>query len=147
MTGLILNLKPNEKFLVNGIVLANGPKRGQIKIEGDEAKVLRLSDAMHPDDVDTPVKRVYYAAQLVLSCDLDEAKTQPELVRELRRLEFALMEADSGQMTKAVAAAEKGHYYSVLCHLKRILPLEAELLAHSVQQPAPQMQEKVSKVA
>ena len=98
MSGLILNLKPGEKFLVNGIVLENGSRRGQIKIEGNAAKVLRLSDALHPDDVDTPVKRAYYLAQLILSCDMSEEEAQPALLQDLKKLEFALAETDNGQL-------------------------------------------------
>ena len=157
MSGLILNLKPGEKFLVNGIVLENGPKRGQIKVEGDQAKILRLSDALHPNDVNTPVKQAYYMAQLVLSGDIDEAMIKHALLRDLRKLEFAMMEADSGQLAKAIVAATKSRYYSVLCHLKRVLPLEAKILAHSSQQVGseieqsdiqkPDTPEEITKVA
>jgi len=69
MSGLVLSLKAEEKFLVNGALLINGSKRSQIRIGGDDVNVLRLSDAMHPREVTTPVRRVYYAAQIYLSGD------------------------------------------------------------------------------
>jgi len=60
MSGLVLSLKAEEKFLVNGALLINGSKRSQIRIGGDDVNVLRLSDAMHPREITTPVRRVYY---------------------------------------------------------------------------------------
>jgi len=69
MSGLVLSLKAEEKFLVNGALLINGSKRSQIRIGDDDVNVLRLSDALHPDEVTTPVRRVYYAAQIFLSGD------------------------------------------------------------------------------
>ncbi|MEM9988290.1 MAG: flagellar biosynthesis repressor FlbT, partial [Pseudomonadota bacterium] len=72
MAGLLLNLKPYEKFLVGGIVLQNGQRRSQLRILDDKAGVLRLSEALHPDRVKTPLTRAYYAAQSIVVGDESE---------------------------------------------------------------------------
>ncbi len=129
MSGLVLSLKADEKFLVNGALVQNGPKRTQIKLPDSSVNVLRLSDVLHPDEINTPVKRAYYMAQLILSGDADCDKGKPELLMYLDDLAkvFAntvLFDA----IEKAIEAANKERFYSVLNILKRVLPVEAEML-------------------
>lgn len=133
MAGLVISLKPNEKFLVNGAMLTNGPKRGQICITNDNVHVLRMSDVIHPSDANTPVKRAYYAAQVILSCDA----TVDEMNEEIRDRLSVLAEvfehtAFLEVIKKAQKAALNERYYSVLCALKPLLPVEEQLLASPV---------------
>ena len=71
MSGLVLKLGPKERVLVNGAVIENGDRRSRIAILTPNANILRLRDAIRPDDANTPVRRVCYIAQLVLSGDVD----------------------------------------------------------------------------
>jgi len=129
MSGLVLSLKANEKFLVNGALLINGPKRSQIRVGDEDVCVLRLSDALHPDEVTTPVRRVYYAAQLYLSRDVKNDDIAGELLDGLNALEIVFeMTEMVTYIRKAQKAADIGRYYSVLVALKPLLGLEAELL-------------------
>ncbi|GLQ24359.1 putative flagellum biosynthesis repressor protein FlbT [Algimonas ampicilliniresistens] len=129
MAGLLISLKPNEKFLVNGALLSNGPKRGQICVEGEGINVLRLSDVIHPDDVRTPVTRLYYAVQTLLSGDAagDEAC---DLVEQQFRTLTSVFENTplSDMLLKSYKAWVDGRTYSSLCRLKPLVPIEAELL-------------------
>ena len=50
-------------------LIENGDRRGRLSIITPNANILRLRDAIHPDEVTTPVRRVCYIAQLVLSGD------------------------------------------------------------------------------
>lgn len=130
MAGLVLSLKPNEKFLVNGALLENGPKRSQIRIETDGVNVLRLSDVIHPDDVNTPIKRIYYAAQLVLSGDETVENTEASIKSGLETL-LLVFEGTNyvKNIAKAITAIDNGRYYSVLCALKPLLTIEKDMLA------------------
>ena len=58
MPGLILKLGPGERFVANGVVIENGDRRARLNILTPDSKVLGLRVAIHPDEVDTPVKRV-----------------------------------------------------------------------------------------
>ena len=132
MAGLVLSLKPNEKFLVNGALLENGPKRSQIRIEAEGVNVFRMSDVIHPDEVNTPIKRVYYAAQLVLSGDNSIENMEPQVKSGLASLVSVFAGTEMiKNILKAVSAVEHGRYYSVLCALKPLLNIEQELLDHS----------------
>ncbi|MGR3541865.1 MAG: flagellar biosynthesis repressor FlbT [Hasllibacter sp.] len=77
MTGLVLKLAPGERLLVNGAVLENGPRRAQVRIRSQDARILRMKDAQHPDEATTPVRRACLVAQMALSGDLDPRTRQP----------------------------------------------------------------------
>lgn len=136
MSGLVISLKPNEKFLVNGALLMNGSKRSQICLPDDDVYILRVSDALHPNEVNSPVRRVYYAVQLILSGDNKAEKIEEEVQAGLLALE-AVFEgtALSETLEKAKIAFLKGHFYSVLNNLKSLFAIEDAMLK-SVSDPS-----------
>ena len=92
MTGLVLKLGPHERVLINGAVIENGDKRSRLSVMTPNANILRLRDAIHPEAVNTPVRRVCYIAQLVLSGDADPKDARMQLLRgieQLRRIRAA----------------------------------------------------------
>ncbi len=136
MSGLVLSLKADEKFLVNGALVQNGSKRGQIRLPDNSVNVLRLSDCLHPDEVNTPVRRAYYLAQLILSGDTSQAKGGIDLLACLSDIGKVFTNTSlEEQITKAVRDARRGRFYSVLVTLKRVLPIEQKMLAHTHNQP------------
>ena len=50
MSGLVLKLAPKERVLINGAVIENGDRRTRVSILTPNANILRLKDALHPDD-------------------------------------------------------------------------------------------------
>lgn len=130
MSGLVLKLGPKERVLVNGAVIENGDKRSRLAVLTPNANILRLRDAIHPEQVNTPVSRVCYIAQLVLSGDAEPEKARHQILRGIEQLSQALTDADSrSQLTLATAAALGGQFYQVLKTLRMLLPREARLLA------------------
>ncbi len=79
MSGLVLKLGPKERVLVNGAVIENGDRRSRLSILTPNANILRLRDAIRPDEVNTPVRRVCYIAQLILSGDVVADKVRKRL--------------------------------------------------------------------
>lgn len=129
MAGLLISLKPNEKFLVNGALLSNGPKRGQICVEGEGINVLRLSDVIHPDEVRTPVTRLYSAIQILLSGDSSGDDACNVVEQQYRSLSTVFQDTPlSETLLKSYKAWVDGRIYSALCRLKPLIPIEAELL-------------------
>src|SRR5512142_3315499 len=55
---LKLSLKPGERFVLNGAVLANGDKRASLIIQ-NKACLLREKDIMQPEEATTPARRIY----------------------------------------------------------------------------------------
>ncbi|KUJ77902.1 flagellar biosynthesis repressor FlbT [Ruegeria marisrubri] len=131
MSGLVLKLAPKERVLINGVVIENGDRRGRFSIMTPGAHVLRLRDAIRPDEASTPVRRVCYAAQLVLSGDLDPDAARLQLLRRVEELSQVFTDPDSRNiLAQATSALTSGQYYRCLKSLRSLLPREERLLAY-----------------
>lgn len=128
MSGLMLKLAPLERFYINGTVLENGDKPGGIRVPGPDVMVLRSRDALKPSEVNTPVKRVYYTVQLMITRDLDPEETLPGLEQACHDLANAFAPAGRDMIPVLQEMIRRGSYYSALCYLKRIIKLESQLL-------------------
>ncbi|MEL7203010.1 MAG: flagellar biosynthesis repressor FlbT [Pseudomonadota bacterium] len=132
MSGLVLKLAPKERVLINGAVIENGERRSRVSILTPNANILRLRDALHPDDTKTPVRRVCYVAQLVLSGDVTPAVAQPQLLSGIEQLSQALCDADSRRtLQDATEAVLADRYYQAMKALRLLIPREDRLLSAS----------------
>ncbi len=130
MSGLVLKLAPHERVLINGAVIENGDKRSRLAILTPNANILRLRDAIHPEQANTPVRRVCYIAQMVLSGDAKPEDAKRQLMRGVEQLSQALTDADSrAQLAAATEAVLDDQFYQALKALRALLPREARLLA------------------
>ncbi|SDX46679.1 flagellar protein FlbT [Ruegeria halocynthiae] len=133
MGGLVLKLAPKERVLINGVVIENGDRRSRFSIMTPQANVLRLRDAIHPEEVNTPVRRVCYAAQLVLSGDTEPDQARQQLLRRVEELSQVFTDADSRQvLADATEALVAEQYYKCLKALRSLLPREERLMAYQV---------------
>lgn len=130
MTGLVLKLSPKERVLVNGAVIENGDRRCRVSIITPNANILRLRDAIHPEETTTPVRRVCYATQLVLSGDADPEDARHQILRRIEELSQVLTDPDSRrQLAQATDAVLGNRYYQCLKALRSLLPREERLFA------------------
>lgn len=128
MSGLVLKVAAGERFLVNGALLENGDKPARIRITDNDARVLRCSDALKPEQVDTPVKRVYYAIQLLITGDLEVEPTLPAILAECEKLADVFSTIEPKLIPTLQKMLERGNFYSALCHLRGVISVEATLL-------------------
>ncbi len=134
MSGLILKLGPKERVLINGAVIENGEKRSRLAIKTPNANILRLKDAIHPEEATTPVRRVCYATQLILSGDIDAEKAKLQVLRRIEELSRILTDEDSRQhLDEATTAVSEAQYYRALKALRALLPREERLLTAQLQ--------------
>lgn len=130
MSGLVLKLGPHERVLINGAVVENGDKRSRLAIVTPNANILRLRDAIHPQEANTPVKRVCYIAQLVLTGDATASDTRQQLLRGIEQLSQVLTDHDSRtQLNAATKAVLEDQHYQALKALRSLLPREERLFA------------------
>jgi flagellar protein FlbT len=130
MSGLVLKLGPHERVLINGAVIENGDKRSRLAIMTPNANILRLRDAIHPEQANTPVRRVCYLAQMVLSGDLDPEESKMQLIRGIEQLSQVLSDPDSRSiLAQATAAVLQNQHYQAMKCLRGLLPREERLLA------------------
>lgn len=128
--GLVIRLKPHEKFLINGAILENGDRRTKLHIKSQEVNILRLRDAMHPSEATTPVKRLYYCAQLAVSGDRDGQSATAQLMPGLRDLLDAMPATESADLINdAIVSTNNREFFRVMKLMKKLLPLEEKLLA------------------
>lgn len=130
MGGLVLKLAPKERVLINGAVIENGDRRSRFSIVTPDANILRLRDAIHPDEANTPVRRVCFATQLVLSGDSDPASARLPLLRRIEELSQVFTDSDSrSALAEATEALIADHHYRCLKALRSLLPRESRLIA------------------
>ncbi len=130
MPGLILKLRAHEQILVNGVVMQNGDRNARLIIKTPDAKILRLRDAIHPEDATTPVKRVCYIAQLAVAGETDTDDAKAQLAAGIGQLSDALVGLDGAEcLNEALDALRDDNFYAALRALRRLLPVEESLIS------------------
>jgi flagellar protein FlbT len=70
---LKLTLKPHERLIINGTVIANSEAKSEFIIENN-VPILREKDIMSLQQADSPCKRIYFVIQLMYI----DGKNMPE---------------------------------------------------------------------
>ena len=127
---LKLSLKPGEKFVLNGAVLANGDRRASLVLQ-NKACVLREKDIMQPGEATTPARRIYVPI-MMMYLDADGSEDYYD--------EFALRMTEfmGAVQTRAVLAAcieisrdvTSGAYYKALMTCRKLFDFEQERLSY-----------------
>lgn len=129
MPGLILKLRAHEQILVNGVVMQNGDRNARLIIKTPDAKILRLRDAIHPDEATTPVRRVCYIAQLAVAGESDLGEATHQLQTGINQLRDALNGLEGiAYLDDALDAVHDQNFYGALKYLRKLIPIEDELL-------------------
>lgn len=128
---LRLSLKPNERVIIGGAVIKNGPKSSSFTIE-NQTILLREKDILTEDSADTPAKRIYLIVQVMyLSGGLDEAHEYHEQFFTLTRAFIAACPTE----TVLSIVAEIGynlldnHFYGALKLCKELVEYERKVLS------------------
>ncbi len=125
---LKITLAPEEKIIVNGVVIANGGAQATLSIM-NRAQILRGKDILTADDAVSPASRVYY----VLQCHY----LFPDRAEDYRRTaeEFLTDYAQAAPSGAAIVDEIRkqlhgGQAYGALRTAKTLLAHEREILAH-----------------
>ncbi len=138
MSGLILKLRPHEQLLVNGVIIENGERKARLRIKSEDARVLRLRDAMRPEEATTPVKHAYYIAQCAVAGEITEQEAQAIL--ETALADFAqkfTSKPESESVASAVFHLDHSQFYLVMRHLRDVVAADESA---SGAKPAPEPQ-------
>lgn len=125
MAGLILKLRPHEQLMINGVMVENGDRKTRIRVCTEGAHILRMRDALRPEDATTPLKRAYYAAQMAVAGEL--TPSQAEIL-----IEQALADYGGGEtfLDEVIAFAAAGEFYKAMRLIREapepILPAAAQ---------------------
>ncbi|ABI66256.1 MULTISPECIES: flagellar biosynthesis repressor FlbT [Maricaulis] len=126
---LKISLKPGEKFVLNGAVIENGDRRANLVLQ-NKASVLREKDILHAEDVDTPVKRIYFPIMMMYLSDRADDKLYDEFV--LRMNEFMGVVSDPQTLGLCVNVSRDvmaSEHYKALLGCRKLMTYEAERLS------------------
>lgn len=121
---LKLSLKPDERLVINGAVIANVDRRTTLIVH-NKASILREKDILQEEEVNTPAKRIYFPIMLMYMDQATTAKYYDEFV--LRMTEFmgviSTPEAVENcvQISKDVMAK---NFYKALMNCKKLIEFE-----------------------
>ncbi|HEY4274301.1 MAG TPA: flagellar biosynthesis repressor FlbT [Rhizomicrobium sp.] len=125
---LKLSLKPGEKFVLNGAVLANGDKRTSLVIQ-NKACLLREKDIMQPQDAKTPARLVYLSIMMMYLDAENSEETYTQFA--LRMNEFMSAIRNPDVLTACVDITRdvtQGTYYKALIACRKLFDYEQERL-------------------
>jgi flagellar protein FlbT len=123
---LKISLKPYEKFIIGGAVIANGEAKSSFIVEND-VPILRGKDIMSLAAADTPCKKIYFAIQLMY---VDE-KNMPEHHETFWELIKDVAEAAPSRKQILKEISERiisERYYEALKLTKKLIDYEEEVI-------------------
>ena len=126
---LKITLKPNEKMIVGGAVVANGNSKNTDLIIENNVPVLRQKNILSEKDATSPCRRIYFIIQLMYIDEgnlTDHQHIYWKLVREL---------LDSvPRLTKHIDQINEnileGNFYRALKLAGKLIDYEQEVLKH-----------------
>ncbi|UTW57630.1 flagellar biosynthesis repressor FlbT [Kordiimonas sp. SCSIO 12603] len=125
---LKLSLKPDEKLVINGAVIANADRRTTLIVH-NKASILREKDIMQEDEVDTPARRIYFPIMLMY---MDQQKTDTYYEEFMKRMtEFMAVITTPEAINLCVKISKdvmEKNFYRALMNCKKLLAFETSRL-------------------
>lgn len=125
---LKINVKPGEKFVVNGAVMVAGKKGASLVLQ-NEATILLGKDIMQEEDANTPAKRIYFTI-LLMYLDQDRPDEYRGLFLELVEsfLEATTFKEVRMTLLNIVQDVNEKRFYRALKTCKALMSYEDEIL-------------------
>lgn len=125
---LKINVKPGEKFVVNGAVMVAGKKGASLVLQ-NEATILLGKDIMQEEDANTPAKRIYFTI-LLMYLDQSESDQYRGVFLELVEsfLEATTFKEVRMTLLNIVQDVNEKRFYRALKTCKALMTYEAEIL-------------------
>ncbi|HXA70609.1 MAG TPA: flagellar biosynthesis repressor FlbT [Stellaceae bacterium] len=123
---LAINLKPNERLIVNGVVLQNTGTAAKLLIHNNAA-VLREKDIITEADAATPARRIYFAIQCRYLFPAKETTYLPLIYQFIQEFESAA--PSTVALTREIRAhVDAGALYHALKSARQLIAREQEIL-------------------
>jgi flagellar protein FlbT len=124
---LKLNLKPGEKIVINGAVIVNGDRKAFLAVK-NFANILRETDVMQEEEANTPTKRAYFAAQLMLLDPEHRTDYESAFRRYMQDIIGVFSNAEIlDTLNQALTYFDEGDYYKILAALRKVIKYESVL--------------------
>lgn len=138
---LKLNLKPGEKWAINGAVVVNGDRRASLVVE-NKANVLRERDIMQEDDATSPARLIYLPVMMMALDPHCRATHLQSFEQRLTEFIGAVKDPEAlGTCLKISAKVANAEYYKALSEVRKLIAFEEQKLApyhHDTDESTPQ---------
>jgi flagellar biosynthesis repressor protein FlbT len=123
---LKITLKPCEKFILGGAVIANGEAKSTFVVEND-VPILREKDIMTLASADSPCKKIYFSIQLMYV----DSQNMPEHHRTFWELLKDVAQAAPSRkpmLQEISGLVLNERYYQALKLTKKLIEYEQEVI-------------------
>ncbi len=121
---LKVTLKPRERFVLNGGVLVNGDRRTDLIIE-NQVSLLRERDILHPEEANTPVRRIYFAIMMMYLDEKAQKQFYDDFFQRITEFMNAIQDADAlGFCAKVIQLVHAKEYYKALLSCRKLYDFE-----------------------
>ncbi|MEQ8345319.1 MAG: flagellar biosynthesis repressor FlbT [Sneathiellaceae bacterium] len=123
---LKINLKPNEKIIINGCVLESVGASANLVVH-NEALLMREKDIMTETEAATPARRIYYAIQCAYLFEANRDNYLAQFEELTSQFEQAVpsMKPKAAIVRQSVA---EGRFYKALRQAREFIDREQEIL-------------------
>lgn len=126
---LKLSLKPDEKLVINGAVVANADRRTTLIVH-NKASILREKDILKEEDVDTPAKRIYFPIMLMYMDPSQKADYYDEFMIRMTEFMNAIRTPEAIELCVKVSRdVMNSSYYAALMGCKKLIKFEETRLS------------------
>jgi len=129
---LKIELKPGERAILNGVVI-EGASDGRTEfVVLNRASIMRERHIIREEDANTPVKRLYFALQMLYIEPAQKETFLPLFQRYADALERALsLPTLKFALEQIVASTEAEHFYEALKICRTMIETEERLFEYS----------------
>ncbi|UWQ18423.1 flagellar biosynthesis repressor FlbT [Jannaschia sp. M317] len=133
MAGLMLKFPAGDRIVLNGAVIENVGRGARLRVLTPDTQLLRLRDAINPEEAGTPVGRLAHSVQLMLVGECDVAKVLPDTLAAFAPLRLAFVDDEDRLCIDEVTGhLEAMQFYQALRALGRLRKREAAILSRGL---------------
>jgi len=126
---LKLNLKGDEKIIIGGAVLRNGPRHAELYVE-NSVPILRQKDIMTEEEAKSPARRIYFAIQLMY-IDGENRSTYQDMFAAMAQQIAVAAPSTQPYLLQIAEQIAAGKLYQALKVAHQLIDYEKELLANA----------------
>lgn len=121
---LKLSLKPDERLVINGAVIANVDRRTTLIVH-NKASILREKDILQEENVNSPAKRIYFPIMLMYMDQGSTDKFYEEFVKRMTEFMSAIKSPDAiNDCVQISRDVMDKNYYKALMSCKKLIKFE-----------------------
>jgi len=121
---LKLSLKPGERLVINGAVIANVDRRTTLIVH-NKASILREKDILQEENVNSPAKRIYFPIMLMYMDQGNTDKFYEEFVKRMTEFMSAISSPDAvNDCVQISRDVMDKNFYKALMNCKKLIEFE-----------------------